>query len=143
MKYFPLLLMVFSASSFAVKVNDNNCKSPLSSTGIAMMDEMREKMHIDTKGINEKDITTELLFNEPVTDILSEYYAKQSYEEDRELTLEAYKEMYSEDNPVNLIIKFTVKNSQKKENIFLLSAIASDYECNIRFNGYLIVKREF
>ncbi|RRZ87552.1 hypothetical protein [Erwinia sp. 198] len=80
-----------------------------------MMDEMREKMHIDTKGINEKDLTTELLFNEPVTDMLSEYYAKQSYEEDRELTLDAYKEMYSEDNPVNLIIKFTVKNSQKKK----------------------------
>jgi len=108
-----------------------------------MMNKMHDEMHIDIKSIPPENITTELLFNEPVSNVLSEHYAKMSYEKDSELPLSEYNEMYSEDNPRNLIIKFNFKNRQKKENIVLVSAIASAHECNIRFNGYIIVKREF
>ncbi|MEI2267222.1 hypothetical protein [Erwinia sp. CGal63] len=143
MKYLLMILLVFSSFSGAAQVIDNNCKSPLSSTGMEMIDQMRDAMHIDPKSIVEKETTTELLFNEPVTDILSTYYAKVSYDEDGSLPLNEYKEIYADDNPRNLIIKFTFKNKQEKENVFLVSAIASDYECNIRYNGYIIAKREF
>lgn len=142
MKYF-LMLMIFSACSSATQIVDNNCKSPISSTGLEMLDQMRNGMHIDMESVIDKKTTTELLFNEPVTNILSDYYAKNSHDSDASLPLKEYKEIYSDANPRNLIIKFTFKNKQEKENVFLVSAIANDYECNIRYNGYLIVKREF
>ncbi|MEI2265914.1 hypothetical protein [Erwinia sp. CGal63] len=143
MKYFILPLIIASTSTFAAQVLDNNCKSPISGTAVVMMDEVREKMHIDIKSIPSEGVTTELLFNEPVSDVLSQYYAEKSYEADNGLSISKYKEIYSEDNPRNLIIKFTLKNKEGKEDIFLVSAIANDYECDINFNGYIIVKREF
>jgi len=143
MKYFILPLIIASTSAFSAQVLDNNCKSPISGTAVAMMDEVREKMHVDIKSIPSEGVTTELLFNEPVSDVLSQYYAEKTYEADNGLSISKYKEIYSEDNPRNLIIKFTLKNKEGKEDIFLVSAIANDYECDINFNGYIIVKREF
>ncbi|MEI2264469.1 hypothetical protein [Erwinia sp. CGal63] len=143
MKYFLFPLIIVSTCTFAAQVLDNNCKSPISSTGMVLMDKMREDMHVDTKSIPPENITTQLLFNEPVTDILSDYYARESYNTEGIITQEKYKKIYSQFNPRNLIIKFTVKNKQGKEDVFLVSTIANDYECNIEFNGYIIVKREF
>ena len=108
-----------------------------------MMDKMHEEMHIDIKNIQPKNITTELLYNEPVSDILSQYYAERTYETDSSLSIKKNKGIYSEHNPRNLTIKFTFKNNKGKEDIFLVSTFANDYECNVEFNGYIIVKREF
>ncbi|WP_380180948.1 hypothetical protein [Kalamiella sp. sgz302252] len=143
MKYFLLFLAFFCTCSFAAQVLDNNCKSPISSTSIAMMDEMREKMHINLESIDTGSTKTELLFNEPVSEVLSQYYAERTYEADSSLSVNKYKEIYSKANPVNLIIKFIFKDKEGKEDIFLVSTIANDYECNVEFNGYVIVKREF
>lgn len=143
MRYFLLPLIICSTCTLAAPVLDNNCKSPISGTAIRMMDEMHEEMHIDIKSIPPDGVTTELLFNEPVSDLLSQYYAEKTYKTDTLLSISDNKEIYSQDNPVNLIIKFTVKDKEGKEDIFLVSTIANDYECNIEFNGYLIVKREF
>lgn len=136
-------LLIISACSSATQVMDNNCKSPKSGTGIIMMDIMHKKMHTDINNIKTEETTTELLFNEPVTEILSDYYSRESYNNERIIGEDEYKEIYSEDNPRNLIIKFTFKSIDSKENIFLVSSIANDYECGVRFNGYTIVKREF
>lgn len=108
-----------------------------------MMDKMHDEMHIDIKSIQPQNITTELLYNEPVSDILSQYYAERTYEADSSLSIKTNKGIYSEHNPRNLIIKFTFKNNEGKEDVFLVSTIANDYECNVEFNGYMIIKREF
>lgn len=108
-----------------------------------MMDKMHEKMNIDIKKINTEEIKTELLFNEAASNFLSDFYTNESKENEGLTGPKEYKEIYSKHNPRNLIIKFTFKNKEGKEDIFLVSTIANDYECNVRFNGYIIVKHEF
>jgi hypothetical protein len=145
MKYFILLIIFLTNPVSAKVVKDNNCKSAQSSTAIAMMDAMYHAMRIDTDTIISAKTKTELQENEPLSKILLSQYATEDYKKDADnwLSVQKYKEIYSADSPRNLIIKFTFVNKDDKENIFLVSAIANNYECNVRFNGYIIVKREF
>lgn len=145
MKYLLISLLMFSARSGAGQVIDDNCKSPVSGTGIVMMDEMRNSMQIDINSIEKDKTTTELLFNEPVSNVLATQFANQSYikMKGEYLSVKDYVDIYTEDNARNLIIKFTFKNNLGKENVFIVSSLVNDYECSMRFNGYIIVKREF
>ena len=43
----------------------------------------------------------------------------------------------------NLIIKITYENKQGKQNSFITSSLLSDIDCSIRFNGYLVMQRQF
>lgn len=110
-----------------------------------MMDEMYKSMRINPDTIVREKTRTELLSNNAVSDILATQYAQAEYKNAPHnwSSFERYKESYTEYNPRNLIIKFTYENKDKKKNVFLVSAFANDYECDIRFNGYIIVKREF
>lgn len=145
MKYLILAMMIITNYALADVVKDNNCKIPISSTGIEMTEQMHEKMRIDTSTIDEGKTKTELISNLPVTPPLAREYAMESYRKDPDdwISVKEYIKMYTEHNVRNLIIKFTYENKNKKQNVFLVSAFANDYECNIRFNGYITVKREF
>lgn len=145
MKYLILAFLFLSGNTFAEVVKDDNCNSPHSSTGISMMDKMYNAMRIDTKTVVEEKTKTELISNIAVSERLARQYALESYNKnpDNWLSVKDYKEIYSNYNARNLIIKFTYENQNKKQNVFLVSALVNDYECGIRFNGYIIVKREF
>lgn len=138
-------LLIFSACSGAEQVIDDNCKSPISGTGIVMMDEMHNLMKIDVSSIEKDKTKTELLFNEPVSHALANHYANESYKKMKGeyLYVKDYIDTYTEYNARNLIIKFNFKNNLGKEDVFIVSSLVNDYECSVRFNGYIIVKREF
>ena len=76
---------------------------------------------------------------------MARQYASESYKKtpDKWLSIKDYIDTYTAYNARNLLIKFTFKNKENKEDIFLASAITNDSECNVRFNGYIIIKREF
>lgn len=147
MKNILLILITLSASAFADVIKDDPCKSPKSSTGIQMMRIMEDQLGmgilIDT--VDQSATTTELIANTKVSDRLASQFARESYRKSPEdwLSVKDYKKIYSEDDARNLIIKFHYYNKDKKENIFLVSALANKYECGVRFNGYIVVKREF
>lgn len=145
MKRLLLASIIFSCPAWADTPEDNICKAPQSGTGIIMMDEMSRSMKIDTDTIIKEKTTTELIYNNPITDRLASQYALKSYSEapNNWTSVKSYKEIFSGHNVRNLIIKFTFENKEKKHNVFLVSTLANDYECNVRFNGYIIVKREF
>lgn len=42
-----------------------------------------------------------------------------------------------------VVAKYTYRNAENKKNIFIASSLQHKYECSVRFNGYLIVEREF
>nr|WP_152540228.1 hypothetical protein [Pantoea sp. IMH] len=144
MKLLIFTLLVFSVSSFASPVKDDNCKSPVSGISSSLMNDMYNTMKIDTDSIDKQKTTTELLFNEPVDENLAYQYATDDYRAtpDRWMTAKDYFDTYFTYNPRNLIIKFTFFKKEKKD-IFLVSAFVNDYECSVRYNGYIIVKREF
>ncbi|WP_428945212.1 hypothetical protein ACQK5W_03765 [Pantoea sp. FN060301] len=144
MKLLILPLLIFSVSSFASPVKDDNCKSPISGISSSLMNDMYNTMRINTDSIDKEKTTTELLFNEPVDENLAFQYANEDYRAspERWTTAKDFHDIYSTYNPRNLIIKFTFFNEGKKD-IFLVSAFVNDYECSVRYNGYIIVKREF
>jgi len=42
-----------------------------------------------------------------------------------------------------IVAKYIYRNEKNQKNIFIASSLQNKYECSVRFNGYLIVKREF
>lgn len=145
MKKIFIVLTFMPCTGYAETPKYSNCTAPQSGTGITMMDEMYRSMRIDVDTIVKEKTTTELIANNPITDRLASQYALKSYSEasDNWTSVRSYKEIFSQYNVRNLIIKFTFENKEKKQNIFLVSTLANDYECSVRFNGYIIVKREF
>lgn len=145
MKHLILAFAIVTGTAFAETVKDDNCKVPQSATGIEMESLMDKEMRIDTSTIDEEKTKTELISNIAVSDLMAQQYAIADFNGDPNdwLKLKDFKNIYSQDNVRNLIIKFTYENKQKKQNIYLVSAFSNDYECDVRFNGYIIVKREF
>ena len=141
MKY--LMLFLYLAAFSSVAVIDNNCKEPHSGTAIAMTDKMSDILNIDKNTIVKEKTKAELIFNEPVNDILSGQYAREALKNAQSEKIPRLKELFSQYNARNLIIKFTFRSVDNKEDVFLVSAIANDYECDVNFNGFITVKREF
>jgi len=144
MKLLTFPLLFFCVSSYATSVKDDNCKSPISGISSSLMNDMYNSMRIDTDSIDKKKTTTELIFNEPVDENLAHQYAIQDYRAspNKGTTAKDYFYIFFSYNPRNLIIKFTFFKNGKRD-IFLVSALVNDYECSVRYNGYIIVKREF
>lgn len=145
MKAILLVSFILSGPALAETVKDHPCKVPGSSTGIEMMQLMEDDMRIYIEAVDQSATKKELIANAKVTDRLASQFARQDYREEPNNWTSAadLKKIYSEDDARNLIIKFHYYNKDKKENIFLVSALANKYECGVRFNGYIVVKREF
>lgn len=145
MKHLILAVAIVTCTAFAETVKDDNCKVPQSATGIEMESLMDKEMRIDTSTIDEEKTKTELISNAIISKVLAQHYGVEDYKIDPDgwTTLKRYKKMYAQYEIRNLIIKFTYENKNMQQNVFLVSALVDDYECNVRFNGYIIVKREF
>ncbi len=133
------------ASSAAAEVKDNPCVVAQSAIGISMLDAMDKDMKIDVGTILHDKTKTELITNETVTYRLAEQFAvtDKKLANSKWLSLKDYLDIFSENNARNLIIKFTFENKSSQHDIILASALVNDNECSVRFNGYIIVKREF
>lgn len=142
-KILLLALISFPASLFATQ--SEPCIRTGSSIDIDMIDAMEQNMKIDISTVIRKKTTTQLIEKVRVNDRLAELYAvnDQKKSPERWLSVRDYKEIYFDDGAENLIVKLVYENNQGKHNIFYASAIVNDYECSIRFNGYIIAQREF
>ncbi len=58
-------------------------------------------------------------------------------------TVSEYARSFRENNAKNIIVKFIYEDVAHKHNVILGSALVSDDECSVRFNGYLLISREF
>ena len=144
-KVFPLIIPLLTAFTANAKLTADDCIDIERSVGINVTDAM-----VRDFGLNEKDVDLEqtkvlLLYQEKVTTSMALYFALQDKKNPAlaNLSLEDLMESYTTDNPTNLIIKFDYVNKSGKHNVLLSSHFISEEECTIRYNGYLIVKREF
>ncbi|QIX94947.1 Shiga toxin A subunit [Cedecea sp. FDAARGOS_727] len=140
-----IAVAVVIAGSAVAEVKDNPCVVAQSAIGISMLDAMDKDMKIDIGTILHDKTKTELITNETVTYRLAEQFAvtDKKLANNKWLSLKDYLDIFSENNARNLIIKFTFENKRSQHDIFLASALVNDNECSVRFNGYIIVKREF
>ncbi|MFZ4835149.1 hypothetical protein [Rouxiella sp. Mn2063] len=132
-------------STIVEAVEKNPCAIPASSVGISMTDAMLNDFKISRSTIVENKTKMELIDNVKVDSAFSDFMAKEDKVKDTDnfVSLEEYRGIYREGNPRNLIVKVSYENKERKHNIFLASSIVNDDECSIRFNGYIIIKREF
>lgn len=144
-KLFSLLISLSIALTANAKLTADDCIDIERSVGINVTDAM-----ISDFGLKENDIVLEktkmsLLYQEKVTTPMAYYFALQDKKNPvlADLSLDDLMESYTMDNPTNLIIKFDYVNKSGKHNVLLSSHLISEGECTIRYNGYIIVKREF
>ncbi|WNJ78656.1 Shiga toxin A subunit [Cedecea neteri] len=138
-------LATITMSNTVDAVKDNSCVVPQSSIGISMLNAMDKEMKIDISTVLRDKTETELVTNEPVSHQLVEQFAiiDEKQNPNMWLSVKDYINVYSESNARNLIVKFTFENTNRQHNVFLASALVNDNECSVRFNGYIIVKRDF
>lgn len=143
--FFVISLLFLADISFAAEVKTNPCITPESAIGIGLMDAMEKNMRIDIHTLQRNKTKVSLLENTKVSEKLAEQFAiaDEKKSPDSWLSVKDYKKIYLEDNARNLIIRYDYENKQSKHNIFIVSALVNDNECSVRFNGYLIVQRQF
>lgn len=145
MKYFIMSLLLVSLFSNAKSIKSNPCIKPTASADTVMIDKMVSDMNIDFRSLNRSRTRSSLIDNSRVSSSLIQQFAKETFSEstDKLVSLNELEEIFGSDNVRNLIIEFTYEDKTGKKNVFLVSQLVNDYECGVRFNGYLTVSREF
>ncbi|WP_340607758.1 hypothetical protein [Xenorhabdus bharatensis] len=150
MKLFPFiaLILIFTSTSSFAKVLPANCISINGTVGIDMTNFMLNDLKVKKEDVILEKTKSELLYSNSVGIPLSTYYGEQEKKSEGvnsedTTTISEYAHTFREDNAKNIIIKFTYENVENKHNVFLASALVNDHDCAVRFNGYLVVKREF
>lgn len=145
MKYFIISLLVVSLFSNATTIKSNPCIKPTASADTVMMDKMVIDMSIDINSLNRSRTRSSLMANSEVSSFLVRQFAKETFSQSKNnlVSLNELEEIFGSDNVRNLIIEFTYEDNTGRKNVFLVSQLVNDYECGVRFNGYLTVSREF
>lgn len=115
----------------------------------SLFDAMKAELHINTSPIIKDKTRVEVLDVSPVSKLYAESLAKSDYEKDKARNIKAvldersYFDSYYADQVKSVVAKYTYVNNARKKDVFIVSSLMSNYECSIRFNGYLILSREF
>ncbi|MDU6410653.1 MAG: hypothetical protein E6560_06745 [Yersiniaceae bacterium] len=147
MKRLIWMLIFFSFHTFSA-VTPSECVKLNNGIGSAMYISMLEDLKIARSNIIKEKTKATIVATSPVTHPLAMVYGEEEkrlsgeHSEDR-TTAEEYAQGFMADNSKNIITEYTFENKEGKHNVFLASAFASESDCSVRFNGYIIVKREF
>ena len=142
-KFIGLLLVILSTQSVAS--NNAGCAKIGASMYIGLTDAIVEDLNISRDQIIQKNVSVEVIFLSPISKVYAEQLAKEDYKkiDTHILSLDNYIDGYSTDNTEVIIAKYTYRNAKNQKNVFIASSLQNKYECSVRFNGYLIVEREF
>lgn len=143
--FLALYLFAFSLSSALANVTPESCLDINRSVGVSMLDAMVKDFDIQQSEIIIDKTQLSLLYKQKVTSQMADFYARDSYNNEAAhfFSESKYKELYLESNVQNIIVKYDFVNAQNKHNITIASLLVNDDECSVRFNGYIVVKREF
>lgn len=140
-----LTSMLFISFYSVAKVTPESCLDISRSVGVSMTDAMVEDFNIRESDLMLRKTRLTLLGEYNVTGEMARFFAQQDLKElglpDEKIN--EYIGIYKGDNPKNLIVNYDYVNKRDKHNVFIASQLINDYECSLRFNGYIIVRREF
>lgn len=144
MKHLYLASLLISSTTFA-SLTPDACLDIHRAVGVSMTDAMVKDFGIQEMDIDLDSTEITLLSQHRVTEPLAELYARQSFnaESTHFFSEKTYQDIYQHGNASNIIVKYDYVNRDNKHNIMLASLLINDDECSVRFNGYIIVKREF
>lgn len=144
-----ILTILFISFSALSSVKPEQCIPVKNHVGIATLFTMVEDFDIPIAQVDRSKTITEILYTEPVNHELALIYGKKERilsggeMSDDKTTTEQYAKGFMRNNAKNIIVRYNFYNHQGKENILIISAFVSDTDCAVRWNGYVVVKREF
>ncbi|WP_239953001.1 hypothetical protein [Pantoea sp. Z09] len=147
-KIILLALLSISFITFSA-VKPEECIPVEEDVGIATLFTMAEDFDFPSSQVDRSKTKAEILYTEPVNHELALIYGKKERilsggeKSEDKTTAEQYAEGFMWNNAKNIIVKYNFYNYQGKENILIISAFVSDTDCAVRWNGYVVVKREF
>lgn len=99
------------------------------------------------KGIERGKTAVEVLSIAPVSEVYAHQLAEADAKADKGsgdgLSVKEYFGIYHDNDVKSLTAKFTYTNAKGAHNVYIASSLLNNDECNIRFNGYLTLSREF
>ena len=112
---------------------------------IALTDAIVQDLHIDRAMLIEKNVTVDVLDISPVSKLFAEQMANADYNVQTEnwLKKEDYFEIFYRNNVKSITARYTFTDVKGQRNVFIASSLLNDYECSVRFNGYITLSREF
>lgn len=138
-----IISIILSTQSFAS--SNVGCAKVGASMYIDLTDSIIEDLNITRNQIIQKNVSVEVISLSPISKVYAEQLAEKAfkYQTTHFLSKNDYARIFSEDDVKIVVAKYTYRNAENKKNIFIASSLQNKYECSVRFNGYLIVEREF
>ena len=135
-----LLLSYHSLAS-----TDVGCAKVGASMYIDLTDAIIKDLDIGRDQIIRNNVSVELLSVLPISKFYADQLAEKEFKHQTTyfLSKNDYARIFYEDDVKIVIAKYTYRNENNQNNVFIASSLQNKYECSIRFNGYLIVSREF
>ncbi|HCL5253734.1 TPA: Shiga toxin A subunit [Salmonella enterica] len=140
------LLAVIPVMSYA---QDYGCATVGASMESALFDAMESDLNINLSTIIKDKTQVEILDVSPVSKLYAGSLAKIDYEKDKArnkvamLDEKSYFDSYYENQAKSIVAKYTYINNDRKKDVFIASGLMNADECSVRFNGYIILSREF
>lgn len=145
-KVIVCLLSGIPAISYA---QDYGCATVGASMELSLFDAIKNDLNIELTTIIKDETKVEIMYSSPVSKIYAEYLARVDYERDKaknkEVILDekSYFDSYYEKQTKSIVAKYTYTNKNKEKDVFIASSLMNGDECSVRFNGYIILSREF
>ena len=148
MKRLFALLLFLSYGAVSADIDPSRCIKNDNDAIAVMTVTMFEDLKLKHTAVDLQKTEAEIIAVVPVNHALALMYGEEEHQldgpnSDIVTTAEEYAQGFMQDNTKNIIVKYTFRNKQGRQNIFLASTFVSDVSCVARFNGYIIVQREF
>jgi hypothetical protein len=128
---------------------ENKCATVGAAMEQSLFDAVTNDLNIDHKTLQRSNTIVQVLNISAVDKVFATQLAKIDSDADKQrngkalLPEEDYFESYYTNAAKNITAKYTYLNTNGKRDVFIASSLANADECSVRFNGYLILSREF
>lgn len=144
-------LIIYSLSILPLfaYAKDYGCATVGLSMESSLFEALSKDLKIDTSTVDETKAKVEIIDISLVSKIYAESLARMDFDKNlgKNKTEDMYNDIYLSsyyDNEVKSITaKYTYINKMGKKSVFIASSLMNQNECSIRFNGYLVISREF
>ncbi|MBT0725923.1 Shiga toxin A subunit [Rosenbergiella australiborealis] len=142
-KIIGIILWLVSVQTIAS--NNVGCAKVGASMYIDLTDAIIKDLKISPNQIIRNNVTVEVLSVLPISKFYAEKLADYDYKHQPldVLSKDDYVEGYTTKDVKIVVAKYTYRNIKNQKNIFIASSLKNNNECSLRFNGYMIVDREF
>ncbi|PLR35601.1 Shiga toxin A subunit [Chimaeribacter coloradensis] len=143
------LIGIFITVPFFSYAVENRCAIVGSWMEQSLFDAVTHDLNIDAAVIQRHKMKVNVMDISPVSEVLARQLARTDSNADKQRNGEAllpegdYFESYYTNGAKNITARYIFVNNKGQSDTFIASSIINNDECSVRFNGYLILSRQF